>query len=215
MYLLLGALAAFATFYVRARILIDGNDAQTAQNIVAFNRLFRIGLASDLLGGAGNAVLAVAFYAILKPVNPSLALLAAFWRLGEAVILGHMTLNGMMVLDILAQPSLSLAFSPMQIQALAALYIGTQGDEFSIGLIYYALGSTLFCYLLLKSGYVPRLLAGWGMLASALALASTLAIIVFPAAGSIAPGCYAPVGLFEIAAGVWLLALGIRQARIP
>ncbi len=78
MYLFLGALAAFAEFYVRSGILVPGNVAQTAHNIIAAEQLFRIEIASDLLGGACNAILAVAFYTMLKPVNSSLALLAAF-----------------------------------------------------------------------------------------------------------------------------------------
>jgi hypothetical protein len=214
MYLFLGALAAFAEFYVRSGILVYGDAAQTAHNIIASERLFRIGIASDLIGGASNAILAVAFYTMLKQVSSSLALLAAFWRLGEAVILGHMTLNGMTVLSILNRSALSGVFSPGQLQALASLLIGTQGDEFSIGLVYYSLGSTLFCYLLLKSQYVPRILAWWGLVSSFGALISTMAIIVFPGADGIAPGCYAPVGIFEIVTGFWLLVAGIRIPRI-
>lgn len=214
MYLFLGALAAFAEFYVRSGILVHANAAQTAHNILTSERLFRIGLAIDLVGGACNAILAVAFYAMLKRVSSSLALLAAFWRLGEAVILGHMSLNGMTVLSILSHPALSQAFSPGQLQALASLYLNTQGDEFSIGLVYSSLGSTLFCYLLLKSQYVPKFLAWWGLVSSFVALISTLAIIVAPDAGDIAPLCYVPVGIFEIVAGFWLLIAGIRIPRV-
>jgi Domain of unknown function (DUF4386) len=213
MYLFLGALAAFAEFYVRSGILVHGDVAQTAHNIVASERLFRIGIATDLIGGACNAILAVAFYTMLKQVSASLALLAAFWRLGEAVILGHMTLNGMTALNILSPSALPGGFSPGQLQALANLYVGTEGDEFSIGLVYYSLGSTLFCYLLLKSRYVPSILAWWGLASSFVALISTLAIIVFPSADGIAPGCYVPVGLFEMVTGFWLLLAGIRISR--
>jgi Domain of unknown function (DUF4386) len=49
----------------------------------ASERLFRVGIATDLIGGACNAVLAVALYTMLKQVSSSLALLAAFWRLGR------------------------------------------------------------------------------------------------------------------------------------
>ena len=152
MYLFLGALAAFAEFYVRSGILVHANAAQTAHNILTSERLFRIGLAIDLVGGACNAILAVAFYAMLKRVSSSLALLAAFWRLGEAVILGHMSLNGMTVLSILSHPALSQAFSPGQLQALASLYLNTQGDEFSIGLVYYFVGVNV---VLLSAPEVP------------------------------------------------------------
>jgi len=213
MYWLLGALAAFAEFYVRSRILVDGNVAQTAHNVLAAERLFRVGIASDLLGGAGNAVLAVAFYTLLRRVNPALALLAAFWRLGEAVILGHMTLNALTVLSLLHDSDMSAAFSASQVQALASLSIGVQGDEFRIGLLFYSLGSSLFCYLLVRSRYVPGVLAWWGLLASVAAALSTILIIVVPSAGVIAPGCYAPVGIFELVTGAWLLIAGIRLPR--
>jgi len=212
MYLLLGALAAFAQFYVRSGILVSGDVAQTVHNILASERLFRIGIATDLVGGACNAVLAIALHSLLKQANPSSALLAAFWRLGEAVILGHMTLNAMTVLSILSSPALSGAFSSAQLQALVSLYIGTQGEEFSIGLVYYSLGSTLFCYLLLRSPFVPKLLGWWGMVSSFVALMSTLAIIVLPGVGVIAPACYAPVGIFEMVTGLWLLVPGTRAS---
>lgn len=90
-----------------------------------------------------------------------------------------------------------------------------QGAELSIGLVFCALGSTLFCYLLLKSRYIPRVLAWWGLLGSAISLLSSLTIIVFPAASGIAPNCYIPVGIFEIVTGFWLLFRGIRLPRIP
>ncbi len=130
------------------------------------------------------------------------------------MILGHMTLNGMTVLNILSTSALSGVFSTGQVQALASLYLGAQGYDFSIGLVYYSLGSTLFCYLLLKSRYVPRLLAWWGLVSSFVALITTLVIIVFPGADGIAPACYAPVGIFEIVTGFWLVVAGIRIPRI-
>ena len=215
LYLFLGALAAFGQFYVSSGIVVPGDVAQTAHNILASERLFRIGMATDLIGGAGNAALAVAFYVMLKPVSAATALLASFWRLGEAVILGHMTLNSMVVVHILTHANHSAGFSAGQLQALAGIYLGAQGAEFGIGLVFYALGSTLFCYLLLKSRYVPGILAWWGFLGSIVALFSSLTIIVFPSASGIAPACYVPVGTFEIAAGFWLLIRGIRLPRMP
>ena len=215
LYLFLGALAAFGQFYIRSGILVPGDVAQTAHNILASERLFRIGIASDLIGGASNAALAVAFYVMLEPVGSAIALLAAFWRLGEAVILGHMTLNSMVVVNILSRSDRLVGFSADQIQTLTSIYLGAQGAEFRIGLVFYALGSTLFCYLLLRSRYIPSILAWWGLLGSLISLLSALTIIVFPAASGIAPNCYIPVGTFEIVTGFWLLFRGIRLPRIP
>ncbi len=213
--LFLGALAAFGQFYIRSGILVSGDIAQTARNILASARLFRIGMASALIGGAGSAALGVAFDVMLKPVGSGNALLAAFWRLGEAVILGHMTLNSMLVMNILGRSGRLARFSVDQTHALAGLFLGAQGPEFSMGLVFYAMGSTLFCYLLLKSRYIPRILAWWGLLGSVVSLLSSLTIIVFPAASGIAPNCYIPVGTFELVTGFWLLFRGIRLPRIP
>ena len=213
MYLFLGALAAFAEFYVRSGVIVSGDIALTAHNLIISDRLFRIGIACDLFGGACNAILAVAFYTLLRHVSSPLALLAAFWRVGESVILGHMTLNGMTALDILTVPGHPQEFSPGQLQALAAIFLGNQANEFSIGLVFYSLGSSLFCYLLIKSRFVPALLSWWGFVSSLVALVSTVVIIVFPSTDVIAPGCYAPVGIFEIFTGTWILTVGIKPPR--
>jgi len=125
-----------------------------------------------------------------------------------------MTLNGMTVLNVLHPSALPGAFSNGQLQAIAWLYIDMQGNEFNIDLIYYSLGSTLFCYLLLRSRYIPQWLAWWGLLASFIAVVSTLAIIIFANADRLQPGCYAPVGIFEIVAGFWLLIAGLRTGRV-
>jgi hypothetical protein len=205
MYLILGALAAFAEFYVRAGFFVSQDIVQMANNLLENEHLFRLGIVIDLLGGACNAILAVAFYTALKPINEPIALLASFWRLGETVLLGHMGLNSLIALDMLHSSGRFAALSHDQWIAMANIFLRAQGDEFSIGLVFFALGSTLFCYLLTKSAYLPRLVAWWGTVGSVIALIGTLLIILRPDLSNIAPTCYLPVGLYEIAAGLWLV----------
>jgi hypothetical protein len=71
--------AIFAEFYVRTRLVAFDNAAQTAQNIMAHERLFRLGTASNLTVFALDVVLIIALYVVLMPVNRSLALLATGW----------------------------------------------------------------------------------------------------------------------------------------
>ena len=73
--------AIFAEFYVRTRLVVFDNAAQTAQNIMAHERLFRLGTASNLTVFALDVVLIIALYVVLMPVNRSLALLATGWGL--------------------------------------------------------------------------------------------------------------------------------------
>ena len=60
-YLLALPPAIFAEFYVRAHLIASGNAAQTAQNIMAHERLFRLGTASNLTVFAIDVVLSLLF----------------------------------------------------------------------------------------------------------------------------------------------------------
>src|SRR5438309_10814437 len=71
--------AVFAEFYVLGQLVDAGNAAQTAQNIVAHERLFRLGIASNLAVFAVDVVLIAGLYVVLEPVDRVLALIAGAW----------------------------------------------------------------------------------------------------------------------------------------
>ena len=77
------ATVIFANFAIHERLIVVGNTAETARNIMAHERLFRVGIACGLIYCVGLVVLLTALYTIPKPQNWSLALLAALWRLGD------------------------------------------------------------------------------------------------------------------------------------
>jgi hypothetical protein len=215
MYLLLSVLAFTAAFGIRSRILAGDDYGIISNRILHAETFFRLGILCDLVGGAGNAVLAIALYTLLKPVNQSLSLLAAFWRLGETVILGYIVFHSMMALQLLKDPGYSNAFTPAELQGLVRSYFDAQGAGFSIGLFFYSLGSTLFCYLLFKSGLVPNWLSLWGMFGSLVAGLCLVATIVSPPLETfLIPAGYIPVGVFEVIAGFWLLFVPLR-AQLP
>lgn len=80
-YLLSFALVVYVNFGIHDKLIVVGNIAETARNILAHQRLFRIGIAGDLAYCWGIVVLIAALYVILRPVDRGLALLAAFLRL--------------------------------------------------------------------------------------------------------------------------------------
>src|SRR5712691_4163795 len=160
--------AVFAEFYVRAQLIASGDVAQTAQNIVAHQRLFRLGIASNLTVFAVNVVLIVALYVVLKPVNRTLALTAAAWGLVETATLVVVTLTDFDVLRILSGADYLHAFQADALQALARLSLSAHGAAYNVGLVFAGLRSTTFCYLWFTSRFIPRPLAGWGVLASLL-----------------------------------------------
>jgi hypothetical protein len=153
------AIVVFANFGIHARLMVAGNAAETARNIMAHERLFRIGIACELIYSTGVVALLTALYVILKPVNRSLALLAAFWRLVYALTWVLMTLNLFDVLRLLRGADYLRVFEAERLQALARLYIGARFDQYYVGLLFYALASTVCSYLWFKSNYISRTLA--------------------------------------------------------
>src|SRR3954471_7028808 len=78
LYLIAMATGLFAEFYVRfpSTLIVSGDAAKTATNIMAKERLYRIGLANNIVTFAIDVVLIWALYILLRPVNRNLALLA-------------------------------------------------------------------------------------------------------------------------------------------
>src|ERR1700692_834052 len=70
--------AAFGQVIVLGRLVVADNAAATAANILGHERLFWLGFTSSLIGVAFHIAWAVLMYELLKPVNKSLSLLAAF-----------------------------------------------------------------------------------------------------------------------------------------
>lgn len=209
-YLAAMATSMFAEFYLRGPLIVRGDAVQTAINIVAAERLFRISSVIHLLTFASDAAIAVALYVVLRPVNRNLALLAAFWRLADCAVLSVTVMNDFAALRFLSGAEYLRSFDPVQLQTLARVFISIGAAGFQIGFVLLGLGSTVFSYLWLKSGYIPKALAAWGIFASMTLAFVTVAILVFPTLGSALGMAYmAPMFFYEVGLGLWLLVRGL------
>lgn len=80
-------------------------------------------------------------------------------------------------------------------------------------MVFLGINMTLFSYLLLKSKFVPKILAGFGIFSFALIFIHALMFIVAPQYAGMLNNqviFYTPSGLFEIAIGLWLLIKGVN-----
>jgi len=215
-YLLTFAAVVFAQFRIQSNLIINHDAAQTAQNILAHERLFRIGIACDLIYCVGTVALLTALYVILKPVSRSLALLAAFWRFASVGVWILMTLNLLDALRLLSGEDYARAFNAEQVQTLAKLYLSARFDQYYVGLLFGALASTLCGYLWFKSHYIPKALALFGVISSAFCVACTFAFIVDPGFARIVNLWWfdTPMGIFDIATSLWLLVVGLKSTII-
>ena len=79
LYLIVIVAGIFAEIFVRGRLLVAGDAAATAHNIMAHELLYRLGFAAELIALVCNIPLAVIFYDLFKVVNRRLALLVVFF----------------------------------------------------------------------------------------------------------------------------------------
>ena len=111
---------------------------------MARERLFRLGTASNLTVFVIDVVLIMALYAVLMPVNRSLALLATGWGLIETATLVVVTLSDFDVLRILSGAGYLHAFDANRLQAQARLSVSAHADACNVGLVLAGLRSTAF-----------------------------------------------------------------------
>ena len=189
------------------------NAGATAHNMLSREFLFRISIMNDILTSIVALSLAVALYTILKPIGKTLALLALFLKLTEAVLWAVMTLRNFDGLLILIGQSSLAASGPEQIQTLIGLFLNAHMSKSAIAGIFLGLASTLFFYLFLRSGYIPKKLAAFGILSYALIFIYDSMLILFPNYAKmliIQITGWGPSVLAELVIGFLLLIKGIN-----
>src|SRR5438132_12056799 len=115
----------FAEFYVYPHLVVSGNVEQTAQNILAHQGLFLAGILCYLFSYVCDVVIAWALYFLLKPVNASLSLLAAWFQLVYTAVAFYASLNLVRILRLLNTPEYTTLFGPGPLHAQMRLLLGS------------------------------------------------------------------------------------------
>jgi len=170
LYLVIAVISAFGLIYVPAQLIVAGDAATTAHNIVASESLFRLGFMSNLITFTINVFVAVLLYQLLKPVNKNMAALMVILILVGLGIGMLNELNQFVALLLLSGADYLTAFTTEQLQALASLFLDIYQHGFSIAHIFWGLWLFPLGYLVFKSGFLPKvigillLIAGVGYL---------------------------------------------------
>jgi hypothetical protein len=197
-----------------SRITGTGTFLATAHSVAASETLYRIGILFGLIGDLSTILLAIALYAILKPVDGILAMTALLFRLAESAIGGVVVVLGFADLQIYLDASRANALSANQLGVLADLMSRTSAAGTDVSVVCFSIGSAIFFYLFLRSGYIPRALAVWGLLGSLLCTIAFSGSLLAPESSDLLRGIGAlPIGIAEPVVGLWLLTRGIRIAR--
>jgi hypothetical protein len=214
LWLIIIVASAFAEVFVRGRMIVGGDAAATATNILAHERLYRMGAAAVLIYLLCDIAVALICYELLKPVSRSLSLLASFFRLAMVAILGANLLNLFAPLVLLKGASSLTAFKPDQLQALALVSLKLYDQVFFIGLLFFGFHCLLIGYLIYRSTFLPRFVGALMAVAGLCYLAHGVAKVLSPALAARLFTYLMPVGLpGELSLTLWLLAIGVDVER--
>ena len=135
--LLTFAIVVFGNYVLLNPLVVSGNAAATAQNIVAHQTQLRITVVCFLTYTLGVVVLLTALYVIFKPINPGLALAGALFRFVFALLWLLAPLNLLGALRLLSNANYLQVFESDQLQALTRLHLGASFDDYYVGLPFF------------------------------------------------------------------------------
>ena len=209
------AIVVFGNYVLLNPLIVSGNAVATAHNIVEHQTQVRITVVCFLTYSMGVFVLLTALYVLLRPINPGLALAGAIFRLVFAALWLLAPLNLLGALRLLSNANYLQVFEPDRLQALARLHLGANFDAYYLGLPLFGLAATVCAWLWLKSNYIPKGLAIFGVISSGWCVFCAVVFLIFPNFNKIVNDYIfdTPMAIFELILSVWLLSKGIRTSH--
>ncbi|MFN2141916.1 MAG: DUF4386 domain-containing protein [Candidatus Promineifilaceae bacterium] len=216
LYLIIIVSGIFGFFFIRQSLIVPGDAAATAANISASEGLFRISIGADLIMIVADIALALVFYLLFKPVSSGLSLMAAFFRLAQAAVLGVNLLNLFFALQLLSGADYLAVLGSEQVQAMSMLFLDAYDSGYAIGLLFFGVNLFILAYLVLKSGYLPKVLGILLLVAAVGYVIDTFARTLMLDYTSYQPifdmVVFAPATIAEVAMALWLLIKGVKVA---
>ena len=208
-YLLAMLTGIFAQGFVSGRLVVDGDAAATATNILTHRGLFQLGFAVYLIEMACQIAMTALFYDLLKPAGRSVSLVAAFLGLTGCIIKTLSRLFFITPLFILGGAHYLSVFSTEQLQALALLFLRVNDHGAAIALVFFGFYALLTGYLTIRSTFLPRILGVLGIFGGL----GWLTFLYQPLGYRLFP-YIAALGLLGAASLIlWLLVFGVNEQR--
>lgn len=214
LYLLIIAGGLFAQAFVRERLIVAGDAAATASNLLEHATLYRMGFGVHLFYLLCAIALAVILYDMLRRVSASLALLALCFDIVAITVEGVGLLDHLAPLRMLTDSGLT-AMDPIQLQAMAYAQARQFAYGFGMSLVFFGAFCIVAGVLIHRSGFLPRTLGILMVVAGACYIINSFALFLAPAlADMLFPYILLPCLVAELSLASWLLVKGIRVDRL-
>lgn len=188
--------------------MIDAGDLARTLSLVAENAFqYRVAVSIEFLAMVAVMSLAFSLYAILKPVNHYLALLALGWRIGEVVLQAGAKIPDYLLLSL---GQSAAASSGTCAEALGEMFIAGSTLALWTSFVFFSIGSLFNNYLFYKGKLIPSLLAIFGLISTVLYTVGSLAALVVDLPESVNMVMMLPLVGFELMLGFYLAIFGMK-----
>jgi hypothetical protein len=196
---------------VSSGLVVSGDAAATASQIMASEWRFRIGFLSELVAGGLFLLTAWALYVLLKPVHKNLAILFVFLNLGGVAVQSINTLNLFAPLLLLVGGGYFQVFPAGQLQALTMLFLDLHDHGFMLAQLFYGAWVFPLGWLVYKSGFLPKILGILLMADCFAVLVWFIQFFLFPGYEAVSYPFWAVSFVAEVSLTLWLLIKGVKN----
>ncbi len=211
LYLIIITGGIFAEVFVRERLVVSGDAAATAGNILAHELLYRLGFVAGIVVCVCNLPLVLIFHDFFKLVNRSLSFLMVFFMLVATAIESVNLLNHFAPLILLGRSRYLTVFNAEQLQAFAYMSLRLQAVGYNISLAVFGVYCLVTGYLIFRLTFLPRILGVLLAIAGLCYLTNSFAYFISPElAGHLFPYILVPCFVAELALCLWLLVIGVN-----
>ena len=214
-YLLMVLTAPFSLIYVPSKLIVRGNALATADNILAHETMFRLSIFGDLIGHVIFICLAVALYRLLSNVNKTWAILMVSFVLVSAAVGFLNALNNIAAVILFRGGEFLDVIDKTQRDALGMLFVRLHNNGEFISEIFWGVWLFPFGLLVYRSGFLPRLLGVWLIVACFAWIALSITALFFPSHYGAAFSWLQPAFFAEMAIMLWLLIRGVNVRALP
>lgn len=208
LYVFESAASVAGQLIIPGRLVVRGDAAATARNVLANEAVFRVGIAGALLAVAFHILTGVLVYYLLKPVSRTFALLTVLLLVVASGIQASAALMQSGALVALKGTVSLGAFAVEQREAIALLLLDWNNQTYDFYLVFFGLWCIALGALMMRATFVPRVL-GAGMV---LAGVGYLPYLYPPLANSLYPYNLV-LGVGELAFVLWLAIRGVDARR--
>jgi len=209
-YLSMVVTAPFSLIYVPGKLIVRGDATATANNVLAHETLFRLGIVADLITSIIFICVALALYRLLSGVNKTLASLMVALVLVSAAVGFINVLNNIGALILFRGSDFLTVLEKPQRDALGMLFLRLHGQGNVINEMFWGLWLFPFAVLVMRSRFLPRILGVWLVINGFAYLTISLTGLLFPQYMDKVNNIAFPVLFGELAIMLWLVIKGAK-----